>query len=56
VNYFTFCQDVDKPEDMFPGYISKRPVPDPAALTGEENKTSTGKNFFAGSTRDINVL
>lgn len=23
VNYFTFCQDVDRPEDMFPGYSPK---------------------------------
>ena len=38
VNYFTFCADVDRPEDMFPGYVSKRPVPDPA-LALEENKT-----------------
>lgn len=25
VNYFSFCADVDRPEDMFPGYTSKRP-------------------------------
>lgn len=24
VNYFTFCQDVDRPEDMFPGYSPKQ--------------------------------
>lgn len=24
VNYFSFCADVDRPEDMFPGYVSKR--------------------------------
>jgi hypothetical protein len=27
VNYFKFCQDVDRPEDMFPGYVPKKPVP-----------------------------
>lgn len=28
VNYFQFCADVDRPEDMFPGYVSKRAQPD----------------------------
>ena len=23
VNYFSFCSDVDKPEDMFPGFLKK---------------------------------
>lgn len=53
VNYFTFCADVDRPEDMFPGYKPKNPLP-PAALPGEERKTQS--TFFAGSTKDINVL
>ena len=25
VNYFAFCKDVDRPEDMFPGYTPKHP-------------------------------
>lgn len=29
VNYLKFCQDVDRPEDMFPGYTPKHPVPEP---------------------------
>lgn len=51
VNYFNFCKDVDRPEDMFPGYSPKNQVP---LLSNEEQKT--GQGFFAGSTRDINVL
>jgi hypothetical protein len=27
VNYFTFCGDVDRPEDMFPGYMPKNGEP-----------------------------
>lgn len=27
VNYFQFCADVDRPEDMFPGYTPKREQP-----------------------------
>ena len=23
INYFTLCRDVDRPEDMFPGYTPK---------------------------------
>lgn len=53
VNYFQFCADVDRPEDMFPGYTPKQRVVDPSA---EENKTTTQRGtFFAGPTKDINV-
>jgi hypothetical protein len=55
VNYFQFCADVDRPEDMFPGYTSKRPQPDPTVV--DQTKTSTAsRGFFQGSTREINVL
>jgi hypothetical protein len=40
VNYFQFCADVDRPEDMFPGYTSKRGEPDQAQLEGTA-RTST---------------
>jgi len=33
VNYFDFCKDVDRPQDMFPQYVPKRPVPEPAFNT-----------------------
>jgi Ca2+-binding EF-hand superfamily protein len=26
INYFKFCADIDKPEDIFPVYQAKRPV------------------------------
>jgi len=25
VNYFNFCKHVDRPEDIFPGYVPKHP-------------------------------
>ena len=28
INYFHFCKDVDRPEDMFPAYQAKRPQPE----------------------------
>ena len=55
INYFQFCADVDRPEDMFPGYTSKRPQPDPTQVETTA-RTSTQKAFFSGSTREINVL
>jgi Ca2+-binding EF-hand superfamily protein len=53
VNYFAFCADVDRPEDMFPslqneGTKRHSPAAQPAG--------STGSFFFSGSTKDINVL
>ena len=58
VNYFTFCQDVDRPEDMFPGYTPKAEKLQSTLTNFEETKTklTTTQGFFAGSTRDINVL
>lgn len=53
VNYFLFCGDVDRPEDMFPGYVSKNPVPLPAEPTEMKKTMAT---FFQGSTKEINVL
>ena len=53
VNYFSFCADVDRPEDMFPSLSAK--------LNGESKSTAStaaksASYFFAGSTKDINVL
>ena len=53
VNYFQFCADVDKPEDMFPGYAPKQRV---INATFEEQKQATMKGtFYEGSTKAINV-
>lgn len=40
---------------MFPGYTPKRPEPTPGQLDTTA-RTSTQKAFFAGSTKEINVL
>lgn len=52
VNYFAFCADVDRPEDMFPTQDGGVKRISPAAAAANK----TGSYFFAGSTRDINVL
>ena len=58
VNYFLFCADVDRPEDMFPGYTPKKDKPNYTSTVDEEPKQSvtSTKGFFTGSTREINVL
>ena len=53
VNYFSFCADVDRPEDMFPGYTPKNPE---IKIQPSMEETKTQNGFFAGSTKDINVL
>ena len=59
VNYFSFCADVDRPEDMFPGYTPKREQANYQATYTDEQPAKTlsqTKGFFAGSTKEINVL
>ncbi len=34
VNYFKFCKDVDRPEDMFPAYQAKKPKATPKDMLG----------------------
>jgi Ca2+-binding EF-hand superfamily protein len=52
VNYFAFCADVDRPEDMFPSLDGGVKRLSPAAQPANK----TGSYFFAGTTKDINVL
>ena len=54
VNYFTFCLDVDRPEDMFPGYAPKNAQVQPVVDPSEQRKTMG--TFYQGSTKEINVL
>lgn len=52
VNYFDFCKDVDRPQDMFPQYIPKRPVPEPT-FNSEKVQVST---FHAESDPNLDVI
>lgn len=53
VNYIEFCHDVDKPEDMFPEYVAKRPLP-PAPVM--EKGVGPASTFYGNSTKGLNVL
>lgn len=53
VNYFSFCADVDRPEDMFPQLAAKMAE----ALKGTVAKAAKSASYFySGPTKDINVL
>lgn len=54
VNYNLFCKDVDRPEDMFPTYVAKRPTHEEATLLGVTH--SQYSPFFPGDTSGVDVL
>ena len=55
MNYVKFCYDVDHPHDMFPGFNFEE-KPKDAVVNLASKLTSTGSNFFKGSTRGLQVL
>ena len=54
VNYYKFCRDVDRPEDMFPGYVPKKPQPEPVNTLGIAPKQVS--TFFKEPTKEVNVV
>ena len=54
VNYFHFCKDVDRPEDMFPQYTAKKPTTQAFKKIGVRPKQVS--TFFQEPTHDIDVI
>ena len=54
VNYFNFCKDVDRPEDMLPVYQAKRPQADKVAKIGVRPKQVS--TFFREGTDNLDVI
>ena len=54
INYFHFCKDVDRPEDMFPAYQAKRPQPEQFKKIGIRPKQVS--NFFKEQTDELDVI
>lgn len=54
VNYFHFCKDVDRPEDMFPQYRAKRGEVDMTKRVGVRPKQVS--TFFKGDTANMDVI
>lgn len=54
VNYYNFCKDVDRPEQMFPPYIAKNPVAEKYTILG----TTHGQysTFFDKDTANLDVV
>ena len=60
VNYIKFCQDVDRPEDMLEqlglDFDKKASIKNAELESQKENLNVTKSNFFAETTKGINVL
>ena len=50
VNYFKFCADIDKPQDIFPEYVAKNPKPDVVFAHGQLR--DPGSSFYDASTEN----
>lgn len=54
MNYFKFCADIDRPQDMFPEYVAKNPKPETVFALGQLR--DAGSSFFAASTEGLDVI
>jgi hypothetical protein len=54
INYFKFCADIDKPEDIFPAYQAKNPVNE--VPLGHGQLRDAGNTFFPESTKGLDVI
>ena len=54
VNYFSFCADVDRPEDMFGEDYKAMSLPKPKSASATAAQSAS--YFYPGSTKEINVL
>ena len=54
VNYVNFCQDIDRPEDLFSGYVPKHPQPDQGMAAGQLR--DAGSTFFQDSTLGLDII
>lgn len=54
INYFSFCADIDKPEDLFKAYVPKNQQHEEPVLHGRLR--DAGSTFFAGETANIDII
>lgn len=48
INYFKFCANVDKPEDIYPQYVAKRPSQDKPIYHGQLR--DAGSSYYKAPT------
>ena len=54
VNYFKFCADIDRPQDIFPEYVAKNPKPERVIFFGQLR--DAGSSYFKEQTSDLDVI
>jgi len=54
INYFKFCEDIDRPEDIFPQYKSKNPKKEESFFQGQLR--DAGSTYFQDSTTGLDVI
>ena len=54
INYFAFCADIDRPEDIFPKYVPKNPKPEVLILHGQLR--DAGSTFYDNTTKELDVI
>ena len=54
VNYFKFCADIDKPEDIFPEYVAKAPKEEVVLHLGQLREA--GHSFYSAPTAELDVI
>ena len=54
INYFTFCQDIDRPEDLFNIYVAKNPVNENSIAPGQLR--DAGSTYFKDTTLNVDII
>ena len=54
INYFKFCADIDRPEDIFPQYVPKNPQAEEQFLQGQLR--DAGSTYFQDNTAGLDVI
>jgi hypothetical protein len=54
INYFEFCADIDKPEDLFKPYVAKNPTNDTNMAHGQLR--NAGNTFFRDPTINLDII
>lgn len=54
MNYFKFCADIDRPQDIFPEYVPKNPKKELVIYHGQLR--DAGSSFYDKATQDLDVI
>jgi hypothetical protein len=54
LNYFAFCADIDKPEDLNATYVPKNQTEEAAMHHGQLR--DAGNTYFADSTKGMDII